>query len=512
MARERLTMRKAKEVLRLTYGFGLSQRQVARTCGVARSSVADYLARAERAGIKWPLPDGMSEQELENKLFLSASESPGKRALPDCAYIQQELRRHKKYNLTLDLLWQEYKQVHPDGYQYSQFCVYYRRWRKKLDYCMRQDHVWGEKLFVDYGEGLNLVDPKTGEPVKTQLFVAVWGASNYTYAEATLTQQLPDWIGSHIRAFEYFGCVPQAVVPDCLKSAVTRACLYEPDINPTYADLAEHYNVAVFPARPRKPKDKAKVETGVLIAKRWILAVLRHRTFYTLKELNQAMSELLEQLNSRLLRKMKKSRRELFESFERPQSGSLPQTPYEYADWKNPTVNIDYHIEVDHHYYSVPYGLLGAKLSVRLTARTVEVLHKGARVACHPRSYEPHKYTTLKEHMPLAHQKYLEWTPSRMIQRAARIGPATAQFVEAILLSRRYPEHGYRSCLGIVRLEKHYPRERIEAAANRALTFNSLSYRSLKSILAKGLDRFTEEPPKTPSLFHENIRGDSYYH
>lgn len=512
MARERVSMRKIKELLRLTYGFGCSQRHVARTCGMARSSVSEYLARAEQAGISWPLPEGMSEAELEKKLFATPLAPAEKRPLPDCAYIHQELRRHKKFNITLDLLWQEYKDVHPDGYQYSQFCEYYRRWRKKLDYCMRQDHVWGEKLFVDYGEGLNLVDPKTGEPVNTHLFVAVWGASNYTYAEASLTQQLPDWIGSHIRAFEYFGCVPQMVVPDCLKSAVTRACLYEPDLNPTYADLAEHYNVAVVPARPRKPRDKAKVEVGVLIAKRWILAVLRHRTFYSLKELNLAMHELLERLNSRPLRKMKKSRRELFDAFERPQTGSLPQTPYEYTDWKYPTVNIDYHIEVEHHYYSVPYTLLGQKLDVRLTARIVEVLHKGHRVACHARSYEPHRYTTVKEHMPLEHQKYLQWTPSRMILRAQKIGPATAQFVEAILLSRRHPELGYRSCLGIMRLEKHYPKERIEAAAKRALAFKSLSYRSLKSILEKGLDRFVHESVKAPTLFHENIRGKLYFH
>ena len=454
----------------------------------------------------------MSERELERKLFRSSGVDVTNRALPDFVYIHDELRRHKKYNITLDLLWQEYKEAHPEGYQYSQFCELYRKWRGKLDYCMRQDHAWGEKVFVDYGEGLDLVDPKTGEAVPTHLFVAVWGASNHTYAEASLTQQLPHWIGSHVRAFEYFGCVPEAVVPDCLKSAVTRACLYEPDINPTYCELAEHYNLAVLPARPGRARDKAKVETGVLISKRWILAVLRHRTFYSLTELNQAIGGLLERLNTRPLRKMKQSRRELFEVFERPQANVLPQTPYEYAEWKKAKVNLDYHIEVEAHYYSVPCRLLREKLDVRLTARTVEVCYQGERVASHARSYVPHQHTTLKEHMPLAHQKYLEWTPSRMIHWATKIGPATAQLVEQVMASRRHPEQGYRSCLGILRLEKHYPRERIEAAARRALKFNTYSYRSLKSILASGLDRLREAPLKAPSLLHENIRGDRYYH
>ena len=427
MANRRLSMRKIKEVLRLTHDGKLSERQVAQSLNLSRSTVKDYRARAHRAGLSWPLPETLSEEAVEQKLFPPASSvEPSAKALPDFEYVYRELKAHRKFNLTRDLLWQEYKEQHPEGYQYSQFCGLYRRYRAKLDYCMRQDHRGGEKLFVDYGEGLSLIDAQTHEPIKTELFVAVWGASNYTFAEATLSQQLPDWIGSHVRAFSYFGCAPKIVVPDCLKSAVSRACRYEPELNPTYAEMASHYGICVLPARPARPRDKAKVENGVLIAKRWILAVLRHRTFYTLAELNTAISELLGRLNGRALRKLQQSRHQLFTLFDRPNALSLPEKLYEYAEWKVATVNIDYHIEVDKHYYSVPFRLLREKLDVRLTAHTVEAFQKGQRVTAHVRSFLPHRHSTRKEHMPLAHQNYLEWTPSRIISWAQKIGPQTA--------------------------------------------------------------------------------------
>jgi transposase len=508
-------MRKIKEVLRLKHACALSKRQIAEICKISRSTAAEYLDRADKAGIGWPLPQELTEQELEQRLFppqpaLSGSSRP----LPDFDYLYRELKAHKKFNLTLDLLWREYKEQYPDGYQYSQFCWLYRCWQKKLDYSMRQDHRGGEKLFVDYAEGLSLVDPKTGEWVLTQLFVAVWGASNYTYAEATLTQQLPDWIGSHVRAFAYFGCLPKIVVPDCLKGAVNRACRYEPELNPTYAEMAGHYGLCVLPARPARPRDKAKVEAGVLLTKRWILAALRQRTFYSLTELNGAIEELLERLNNRALRKVKKSRRELFEVFDRPHASPLPQIPYEYAEWRVASVNIDYHIEVERHYYSVPFRLIREKLDVRLTATTVEAFLKGERVAAHVRSFIPHRHTTLKEHMPPSHQKYLEWTPSRIVSWGKKIGPQTAELIEKIILSRIYPEHAYRSCLGILRLEKHYPKERLEKASARALKFGALSFRSLRNILEAGLDRLEHEKPDSASApkAHENIRGSHYYH
>jgi len=508
-------MRKIKEVLRLSCHGELSARQVAHSLNISRSTVKEYQERANKAGLTWPLPDTLSEPELERKLFPPPlTVEPPDKPLPDFGYIYQELKAHKKFNLTLDQLWREYKEQYPEGYQYSQYCDLYRRYRGKLDYSMRQDHKGGEKLFVDYGEGSSLINAETNEPIKTELFVAVWGASNYTFAEATLTQQMPDWIGSHVRAFEYFGCLPKIVVPDCLKSAVVRAHRYEPDLNPTYAEMAGHYGICVLPARPAHPKDKAKVETGVLIAKRWILAVLRHRTFYGLAELNGQIHELLERLNSRALRKLNKSRRELFELFDRPGAMGLPEKTYEYAEWKLATVNIDYHIEVDQHYYSVPFRLIRDKLDVRLTAQTVEAFQKGERVMCHVRSFIPHRHTTLKEHMPPAHQNYLEWTPSRIVSWAQKTGPATALLVQRIIASRTHPEQAYRSCLGILRLEKHYSGQRLENAALRALKFGALSFKALRNILANGLDRLEENPdgskPALPD--HQNIRGSGYYH
>jgi len=514
MAKQRLSMRKIREVLRLKFDCALSGHRIAQSCQISRSTVADYLCRFEKAGLSWPLPEDLSEEELEKKLFPAVANEPSAKPLPDFEYIYQELKTHKKFNLTLDLLWREYKEQYPEGYQYTQFSVLYRRWHKKLDYSMRQDHRGGEKLFVDYGEGLSLIDAETNEPIKTQLFVAVWGASNYTYAEATLTQQLPDWIGSHVRAFEYFGCLPKIVVPDCLRSAVSRACRYEPDLNPTYAEMASHYGICVLPARPAHPKDKAKVETGVLIAKRWILAVLRHRMFYSLAELNGQIHELLERLNSRALRKLNKSRRELFELFDRPNALGLPEKPYEYAEWKLASVNIDYHIEIDQHYYSVPFRLVRDKLDVRLTAHTVEAFQKGQRVVCHVRSFIPHRHSTLKEHMPPAHQNYLEWTPSRIVSWAQKTGPATAELIKRIIDSRTHPEQAYRSCLGILRLEKHYAKERLENGCLRALRFGVLSFKALRNILDNGLDRLEDSDKSAePALpDHENIRGSGYYH
>ena len=514
MANTRLSMRKIKDVLRLTHDGQRNTHQVALSLNISRSTVKSYQQRAEKAGLSWPLPDDLTEQALEERLFppLVSAQSPAK-ALPDFDYIYRELKTHKKFNLTLDQLWREYKEQYPEGYQYSQFCELYRGYRDKLDYSMRQDHKGGEKLFVDYGEGLPLIDPQSGEPIPTELFVAVWGASTYTFAEASLTQQLPDWIGSHTRAFEYFGCAPKIVVPDCLKAAVSRACRYEPDINPTYAVMASHYGICVIPARPARPRDKAKVENGVLIAKRWILSLLRHRRFYTLAALNTAIGELLERLNNRALRKLKKSRRELFLLFDQPNALALPQHAYEFAEWKIATVHIDYHIEIDQHYYSVPYELKGDKLHVRFTAHTVEAFRKGQRVACHLRSYVPYHHTTLKEHMPPAHQKYSDWSPARLIRWAENTGPHTARLVRTIIDSRAHPQQGYRSCLGILNLEKHYPTERLENAAARALRYGNLSLKALRKILETGLDRLEEKNSSSAVLPpHDNIRGSQYYH
>ncbi len=514
MANRRLPVRKIKEVLRLKYSCNLSEREISRSCQVSRSTVADYLMKAKAAGISWPESLALTDTQIEERLFpVKRIPSSVKRPEPDYQYIYDELRTYRKFNLTLSQLWLEYKESHPDGYQYSQFCDLYWLWRSKLDYVMRQEHRGGEKAFIDYSDGLSIVDMATGELILTQLFLAVWGASNYTYAEATLSQTLPEWIGSHRRAFEYFGCVPRVLVPDNLKSGVSKACKYEPELNPTYSDMAEHYGCAVLPARPRKPRDKAKVETGVLIAQRWILAVLRHRTFYSLAELNAAISECLERLNNRPMRKLKKSRRELFETLDRPNALPLPQRPYEYAEWSKAKVQLNYHIEVDHHYYSVPYQLLHERLDIRLTATTIEAFHKGERVAAHVRLYTKNGYTTLPEHMPPSHRYYAEWNPARFIQWAGKTGEATARLVEKVLSTRPYPEQGYKACLGIINLTRDYDPPRVEAAARRALEFNSCSYRSMKAILSAGLDRHDNgEQPALPGLLpHQNIRGQEYY-
>lgn len=513
MAQARLPMRKIKEVLRLKYELGRGHREIAGSCGIAHSTVREYLRRAEEAGVTWPLPGDLTEAALEERLFASAAPPPA-RDLPDFQHVYDELRRWQKFNLTLTQLWVEYKERRPDGYQYTQFCEHYRRWLGKLDYVMRQEHRAGEKVFVDYGDGLHITDPKTGEQIATQLFVAVWGHSNFTYAEASQSQQLPCWIGSHVRAFSYFGCVPRVLVPDNLKPGVKTPCYYDPEINPTYAELAAHYGTAVMPTRVQKPRDKAKVEAGVLVAKRWILAVLRHRTFFSLAELNAAMRELLEQLNARKLRKLRRSRRELFEADDKPAALALPHRPYQFAEWRKPRVNINYHVEVESHNYSVPYRLVHEKLDVRLTASTFEAFHRGERVAAHPRSYVVGGYTTLPEHMPSEHRRYAEWTPERILAWTGKAGPCTAAVAEKILAAKAFPEQGYKACLGIVRLGQRYGPERLEAACRRALRFNAASFRSVKSILARSLDRQREgDSPEQATLpFHENIRGGENYH
>ncbi len=511
MARKRLSMRKLHEVLRLKLECGLSNRNISRSCKISRSTVADYLVRIERCGLKWPLPENVSDTDLERILFppgsLSRSSKP---ALPDFSYIHDELKRK---GVTLYLLWQEYKEDRRDGYQYSWFCDLYRAWAGKLDVSMRQIHKAGEKMFVDYcGQTVDVIDPATGEVKEAQVFVAVLGASNYTYTEAAWTQSLPDWTGSHVRAFEYFGGCPEVVVPDNLKSGVSKPCRYEPEINPTYSDLAGHYGVAVIPARVRKPKDKAKVEVGVQIVERWILAKLRNRQFFSLTELNQAIRELLEELNNRPFQKIPGSRRSLFEKLDKPALKPLPEAPYEYAEWKKARVNIDSHIEVERHYYSVPYQLLKEKLDVRITPSTIEIFHKGRRIASHARSFKQSFHTTVNEHMPKAHQKYNEWTPSRVISWGEKAGLSVGEIFRGIMASRPHPEQGFRSCLAIMRLAKEYGNSRLEAACKRAIGIGSPSYKSVKSILKTCLDKQKLLIAKeTEPVKHQHIRGSDYY-
>lgn len=506
-------MRKIKEVLRLR-SCGLTQRQIARSCSVGQSTVSAYLKAAEAAGLQYSDIADWDETRLAEALIPKAPvpRQSGRRPAPDFAAIHAELQQHK--HLTLQLLWEEYRSDHPDGYRYSRFCELYQGWRRKQEVVLRQEHRAGEKLFVDYaGQTIPVKDPVTGEIREAQLFVAVLGASNYTYAEATWTQGLGDWIGSHLRAFEFYDGVPEIVVPDNLKSGVSKACRYEPGVNVTYEEMAQHYGVAVVPARPRKPRDKAKAEAGVLLVERWVLAALRKRTFFSLGEVNEAIAELLTKLNDRFFRKREGSRRTLFETLDRPALRPLPAERYQYGEWKTVRVNIDYHVEYDRHWYSVPYQLTQQQVEVRATASTVEIFHKGLRVASHARSHASHRHSTVNDHRPKAHQRHLEWTPSRIVEWSGKIGPATAQVVAHILSSNRHPEQGYRSCLGIIRLGEKYPHARVEDAARRALAFNVCSYKSLKSILENYLDGQAAEPAPevSPPIDHPNLRGPDYY-
>ena len=512
MAAKRLQMRQLREILRLRFEAGLPHRAIARACSVGAGTVSEYLQRAANAGLSWPLPDDLDDATLEARLFAKPGPPETPRSLPDFAWTHRELRRP---GVTLQLLWHEYVEVNPDGFRYSQFCERYRRWSGKVELSMRQVHRAGEKTFTDYsGKKPSIVDRITGEATPVELFVAVLGASSYVYAEASLSQELPSWIGSHVRMVEFFGGSSEIWVPDNLKSGITTACRYEPGVNRTYADLAEHYGAVVIPARPGRPKDKSKVEVSVQVAQRWILAVLRNRIFFSLAELNEAIWEKLDQLNARPMKKLGASRKDLFERLDRPALLPLPSSRYEMRQWKPCGVNIDYHVEVDHNYYSVPFELRQEKLEARFTQLTVEIFFKNQRVASHVRSSGRGHHSTRSEHMPAAHRAHAEWSPSRLISWGEKTGPATGRVVAEILRFFPHPEQGYRSCLGLLRLSKSYGLDRLEAACIRAERLGSPRYRTAKNILAAGADRlpFEEEAPVTlPLPFHENVRGAGYY-
>ena len=510
MPAERLSMRKIREFLRLK-SLGISGRQIARSLDIAPSTVIEYLRRAEKAGVSWPIREDWDDTALEKALFGDSKALPATRPLPDWAWVHTELRRK---HVTLMLLWHEYKSEQPDRLQYSQFCERYRQWAKPLKVWMRQDHRAGEKLFVDYsGDGIRWTDPKTGESQTAQLFVAVLGATNYTYAEATPTQKLRDWLGAQVHALDYFGGVPRVIVPDQPRSIVDRPCRYEPEIDPAYADFARHYSTCVIPARPGKPKDKAKVEAGVLIAQRWIIASLRNHTFHSVSEVNEAVAELLEKFNARPMRRLKKSRRQFFEEIERNELLPLPKRRFELSEWKiGARVNMDDHVVFENNDYSVPFTYARQKVDLRATATIVEIFCRHTRIASHLRNYKKHVHITKTEHMPRAHQKHLEWSPSRIVKWGEKVGEATAQLVERIMSERPHPEQGYRSWLGILRLSKQHGEERLEKASKRALACRSHSYRFVESTLKNKLeDQPLQEASRKIIPFHENVRGSAYY-
>jgi len=506
-------MRKIKDVLRLR-AAGYSARRIADSLGLGRTSARNYLERAEKAGLSWPDVADLDEDALEHRLFGREARPEGHRFVePDWTEVNQELKRP---SVTLRLLWEEYRARYPDdGYAYSAYCQHYREWVKRLSPSMRQRHVAGEKVFVDYsGVRMEVTDPTTGTRRPVELFVAVLGASNYTYAEASWSQTLPDWIGAHVRAFEFFGGVPALIVSDNLKSAVVRACFHEPGVNRSYTDLARHYQTAILPARPYKPKDKAKAEGGVLLVQRWIVARLRNRVFFSLEEMNAAIREELTRLNARVSRHLGASRQQVFKQLDQPALIPLPPTRHVHADWRSVTVGADYHIRILDHYYSVPYGLVRAALWVRITASTIEAFQGGKRVASHQRAGPGDgRDTTVKAHMPAKHRHYAEMTAEKVQTDAQKVGPNVATLVEVILRNKPRPEQGIRACVGVLKLKRGSGPERLDAACARALAINACSLKSVTSILKNRLEtQPVEAMPEAPTIAHANIRGANYFH
>ena len=504
-------MHTAREILRLMFLDGMGDREIARSCNVSHVTVGNYRDQTLEEGLTHNQLEQMDDKKLEMVLKNKRGRKHQiERPQPDFSWIHKEL---KKKGVTRQLLWEEYKEQHPEGYEKSQFNDLYRIWSKKLDLSMRQSHKAGEKVFVDYsGLTVPVTDPKTGSKTKAEIFTAVLGASNYTYAEATWDQSLPSWIRSHVNAFNFFGGVPELVVPDNLKSGVHTPCRYDPEINRSYHEMSVHYDTAILPARVRKPKDKAKAEVGVQIVQRWILAVFRNREFFSLEELNREISVLLTKLNQKPFKKMKGSRLSLFELTDKPHLKPLPQVPFVFAKWKKIRVSNDYHVELEGHYYSVPYSLVKQQVDLRVTDKTIEVFFHSKRVASHLKKNTEGGKTTTKEHMPKSHRSFLEVTPSVITAWSFKVGQATHEVIHTILNSKQHPDQSYRSCLGIMRMGKRYSNERMEAACQRAVTFGSCSYRSLKSILEKGLDQHPITPDEPgPNIEHTNIRGKSYY-
>jgi len=512
---KRLSMRKIKEILRLKWDLGLSNRDIANSIQISPSTVGDCIKRVARAKLEWPLLPVMEDEQLEQLLYEPIrNKAPAASHDIDWVRINLELKRK---GVTRELLWYEYKQEQPEGISYSRFCDLYKAWQQNIDCCMRQNYKLGEYLLVDYA-GLTIpvvVNIDTEETIDAQIFVATLGASNYTYVEATASQSLPDWIGSHTRAFNYFGGVAEILVPDNLKSGVHKAHRYEPDLNPTYADMADHYGIAVIPTRVAAPRDKAKAEQAVQHIERRILAKLRNRIFFSLYELNEVIKPLLEEVNNKPFQKLPGSRKSQFETLEKATLKALPKESYVFSEWKKAKPGIDYHVVLDCHYYSVPYTLIQKKLDIRYTQSTVEIFYRSKRVASHKRSYLKGRSTTILEHMPRSHREHAKWTPNKIIAWAKKNGEFTAQLAEQIIASRKHPQQGFRSCLGIIRLGKSYGNERLEKACQRALVIGAYSYKSVQSILKNNLDQIAitsqQVQHHVTEKNHEYVRGGNYF-
>ena len=510
MPTNRVTMRRIRETLRLHLQAGLSLAEVGRALKISKTSAGKYASLARAAGIDWERAQTLTDEELEARLYRPALPRSSHQLAPDFQVIHQELKRP---GVTLMLLWEEYARDNALAYKYTSFCIKYRAFAQSLKRSMRQVHLAGEKLFVDYsGDTVPLIDAATGEITAAQIFVATLGASNYTYACATHRQTTADWIGAQVRALEFFGGTPRLIVPDQTRSLIKHPDTYDPEPNRTYEEFAEHYGCALLAARPAHPRDKPKVEAAVLLVQRWILARLRNRRFFSLAELNHAIAALLVDLNLRPFKKLPGCRASAFKELDAPALKALPATRYEISRWKSAKVNIDYHVEFDAHYYSVPHRLVHATVDLRVTDTLVEAFQANQRVACHALSHKRGGHTTLPEHMPASHRAHLEWTPQKLIDWGRRIGVCTAAVVTWQLEHRPHPEQGYRACLGLKRLAREFTPERLEAACTRALAIRSPNFHSVSSILKKGLDRHAgPAPATTASPDHENVRGPDYY-
>ena len=518
MPTERIAMRRVREMLRLTQDAGLGGREVARRTGIASSTLREMLRRFATSGLTWPLPLDLSDADLEARLYAEAGSKQGhrRRPEPDWAMLNRELKRK---HVTLQILWDEYIEANPEGYRYSRFCELYRSWEARLPVTMRQTHLGGDKLFVDYaGDTVPvIVDRRTGRIQAAHIFVAVMGGSSLSFACASWTETLPDWIDAHVQAFAYYGGAPRLLVPDNPKVAIIKACFYDPQVGRTYGEMAAHYETAVLPARPRRPRDKAKVEAAVRIVERWLLGRLRNRRFYSLADVNAAIAQLLWSLNEiRIRRYVRRTRRQLFEEIDAPRLKPLPAEPYVLAEWRVRKIGLDYHVDIDGHFYSVPYRHARARVEVRATLRTIEIFLGGERIATHMRGSGDGKHTTIAEHMPSSHRRFADWNIDKILAHARAIGPAVDLLCQMILEDRPHPEQGFRSCMGIVGLEKAFGPLRVEAACLRALELSARTYGSVKSILDKKLDG---QPIQRPAdgedaldIAHRNLRGSRYYH
>jgi transposase len=505
-------MRRIREALRLHLQAGLSYNEVGRALKISKSVVGKYVSLARVARVDCAVADGLSDKELEARLYRPPLARASHQLAPDFGVVHQELKRP---GVTLMLLWEEYASANALAYKYTSFCVKYREFAKAQQRSMRQVHSAGEKLFVDFaGDTVPIIDVATGAIAQAQVFVAVLGASNYTFACATPRQTTADWIVAQVRALEFIGGVPKLIVPDQPRALVKTPDRYDPELNPTYAEFTQHYGCTALPARPGHPRDKPKVEGSVLLVQRWILARLRNRRFFSLGELNVAIGLLLVDLNRRPFKKLPGCRRSAFEALDAPALRPLPTTRYVIGRWKAAKVNIDYHVEFEGHYYSVPHRLVGAKIDVRASGALLECFVANQRVAGHALSTVRGGFSTTPEHMPASHRAHLQWSPAKLIAWGQRIGVSTAAVVTWQLERRPHPEQGYRACLGLMALARKYSAERLEAACTRAMAIRAPNLRSVTSILKCGLDSSSTrlDAADNPVVEHENVRGPDYYH